>query len=310
MYILKYTSADLFPPNKARIHCNYIPRVWDLTSTHAEWVWTVGQVFFLPTSVSSSRKRRRSLRLLGFDSGGGAGEASGGSVWTTACHCSGWEGGRTHTLAGHCPSDTHTHTSYILSSINTHSLAGGKKQEPGSQQTVSLNISLFCLYFFWRWGLHLFFLFFTSPLVVFSTSMMIMVQWMCEVWCIFNRDSISGDAAWLGWPGAKYSHVIWRRSWRRLSRFFLFYFKFGFCGASKADGPLQPVHPPHCIFEERSEGGGKKAMCWSAVVLNGCVGCSSSSRVCAYCCCCYRPVRWGRTTLRGLFDVWQRCCQM
>lgn len=42
-----------------------------------------------PRSVSSSQQPRRSLRLLGFDSGGGAGARSRGSVWTTACHCSG-----------------------------------------------------------------------------------------------------------------------------------------------------------------------------------------------------------------------------
>lgn len=293
MYILKYTLADLFPPNKAFIHCNYVPHVWDLTSTHAEWVWTVGQVF-----------RRRACRplesaddLCGCWVLTAAGELvrraedpCGPQLATAAAE----RGGQTHTLAGHCPSDTHTHTPHIFSTASTHTRwrGGRNRSRVRSRRWV------------WTFLSFVFFSFEDGDCIFAYTSMRIMVQWMCEVWCIFSRDSISGDAAWLGWPGAKYSHVIWRRSWRGLSRYFLIWIL-----RSVKGGRTAAACAPTALHLWGAIRGRGKKQCVD-LLLNWCVGCSSGSRVCAYCCCCCRPVRTGRTTLRGLFDVWQRCCQM
>lgn len=73
-------------------------------------------------------------------------------------------------------------------------------------------------------------------------------------------------------------------------------------GESEADGALQPVHPLHHILWSNLQEGKRN-------VLIGC--CAEWMRwLPRSCCCCRRPVCSGRTALIGLFDVWQRCCQM
>lgn len=134
--------------------------------------------------------------------------------------------------------------------------------------------------------------------------------------CIFFFNCNSIPWCLTGMARCKSSHVIWRRNWRRLSWFFFFLlnfiYLFVYFNSAEHRRQTDRCSPwTQCTASWGASGGEGKGN----VLLGCCVdgmrsGFAAAAAATALIVAYRRPVRTGRATLRGLFDVWERCRQM